>query len=155
MGEPELDVSKPNIQMLFQDLAQTRRDLQNEYRESARKISDERERSRSAIEHVQKEFSDKVRVVEKENEALARALGRFQSEVDRLREENAILKAGCKGSAVVGTNDYKQVPDLIGPSDSVGTCAVYGHTPAPPVLPKVVVVPPSEPMLGKSVPISQ
>lgn len=82
----------PDIQLIFQDLAQSRRDLFEERKNSANRIAEERDRSRWEGERLRAEFSAQIKSVEHENEALMRAVGRLQGENDRLREENAMLR---------------------------------------------------------------
>lgn len=82
----------PDIQLIFQDLAQSRRDLFEERKNSANRIAEERDRSRWEGERLRAEFGAQIKSVENENEALMRAVGRLQGENDRLREENAMLR---------------------------------------------------------------
>lgn len=90
MEVPSLRV--PDVQLLVQDLAQSRRDIFEERRNSANRIAEERERSRWEAERLRSEFGAHIKGLERENEALVRAVGRVQAEVDQLREENAILR---------------------------------------------------------------
>lgn len=90
MEVPSLRV--PDVQLMVQDLAQSRRDLFEERRNSANRIAEERERSRWEAERLRAEFGAQIKGLENENEALVRAVGRIQGENDRLREENAILR---------------------------------------------------------------
>lgn len=87
---PNLKV--PDIQVLLQDLAQSRRDLFEERRNSGNKIAEERERSRWEQDRLRSDFHSRIKNLETENEAIVRAMGRLQGENDRLREENAVLK---------------------------------------------------------------
>lgn len=92
---PEIQVPSfraPDVQMLVQDLAESRRALIEERRNSQNRIAEERERSRFEIEKIRSESSSLVKALEKENDALLRGLGRLQAESDKLREENAILR---------------------------------------------------------------
>ena len=92
---PEIQVPSfraPDVQMLVQDLAESRRALIEERRNSQNRIAEERERSRFEIEKIRSESSNQVKALEKENDALLRGLGRLQAESDKLREENAILR---------------------------------------------------------------
>lgn len=82
----------PDIQLIFQDLAQSRRDLFEERKNSANRIAEERDRSRWEGERLRAEFGVQLKSIEHENEALMRAVGRLQGENDRLREENAMLR---------------------------------------------------------------
>lgn len=82
----------PDVQLLVQDLAQSRRDLFEERKNSANRLAEERERSRWEIERVRTELSAEIKSLGSENEALVRAIGRLQRDADRLREENAVLR---------------------------------------------------------------
>lgn len=82
----------PDIQLLVQDLAQSRRDLFEERRNSANRIAEERERSRWESERLRSEFGAQIKGLEREVEALVRAVGRTQAENDQLREQNAIMR---------------------------------------------------------------
>lgn len=90
MEVPSLRV--PDVQLLVQDLAQSRRDIFEERRNSSNRIAEERERSRWEAERLRSEFGSQIKGLEHENEALVRAVGRIQGENDRLREENAVLR---------------------------------------------------------------
>lgn len=89
----------PDVQVLVQDLAQSRRDLFDERKNSANRLAEERERSRWEIERVRTELSNEIKSLGAENQALVRAIGRLQADADRLREENAILRHGKTGAA--------------------------------------------------------
>lgn len=141
------DISKTDLQMLFQDLAQARRDLQTEYRESSRKIQEERERSRWDLDRLRKESDEKVRGLERENEALVRALGRVQGENEKLREENAVLRVPRKVEETVTV--LREPEARAKPKPEV---AASGTDVDPR---RVTIVPPMEPPLGRSVPINQ
>jgi hypothetical protein len=78
--------------MLVQDLATSRRDLFEERKNSQIRIAEERERSRFEIEKIRAESGSQIKSLERENDALLRGLGRLQSENDKLREENAVLR---------------------------------------------------------------
>lgn len=82
----------PDVQLLVQDLAQSRRDLFEERRNSSNRLAEERERSRWEMERVRTEFGAQIKGLEREVEALVRAVGRTQAENDHLREQNAILR---------------------------------------------------------------
>lgn len=82
----------PDVQLLVQDIATSRRDLFEERRNSQNRIAEERERSRFEIEKIRADAGAQVKSLERENDALLRSLGRYQSEIDRLREENAFLR---------------------------------------------------------------
>lgn len=82
----------PDVQMLIQDLAESRRAVIEERRNSQNRIAEERERSRFEIEKIRAETSAQMKALEWENEALLRGLGRAQAQVDELREENALLR---------------------------------------------------------------
>jgi septal ring factor EnvC (AmiA/AmiB activator) len=87
----------PDVQVLVQDLAQSRRDLFEERKNSANRQAEERERSRWEIERVRTELGNEVKSLGAENQALVRAIGRLQAEADRLREENALLRHSKNG----------------------------------------------------------
>lgn len=94
---PQMEIPNfraPDVQLLVQDLAQSRRDLFEERKNSANRLAEERERSRWEMERVRTELGGQVKSVTAENEALVRAIGRLQRDADRLREENAILRHG-------------------------------------------------------------
>jgi hypothetical protein len=82
----------PDVQMLVQDLAASRRDLFEERKNSQLRIAEERERSRFEIEKIRSESNAQIKSLERENDALLRGLGRLQAENDGLREENAALR---------------------------------------------------------------
>lgn len=86
------NLKAPDVQILIQDLAQSRRDLFEERRNSANKLAEERERSRWEQERLRSDFNSRIKNLEIENEAIVRAIGRLQAENDRLREDNAVLK---------------------------------------------------------------
>lgn len=94
---PQMEIPSfraPDVQLLVQDLAQSRRDLFEERRNSANRQAEERERSRWEVERIRTELGAQIKAFASENEALIRAIGRLQGENDRLREENAILRHG-------------------------------------------------------------
>ena len=161
--EPQV-VGKIDVQVLLQNLAESQRGILEERRNSARAIAEERERTRTQLERQKRDHDDKVRTVEKENEALARALGRAQSEVDTLRLENAVLKNGNHKAPIAEKEapaqpapqpvGQPQAPFMGGPAPVPGTMYSQSGRPLQPVAPpKVTVVPPAEPSLGKSVPM--
>lgn len=82
----------PDVQLLVQDLAQSRRDLFEERKNSGNRLAEERERSRWEIERVRAEMGSQIKGFSFENEALIRAIGRLQKEIDHLREDNAVLR---------------------------------------------------------------
>lgn len=82
----------PDVQLLVQDLAQSRRDLFEERKNSGNRLAEERERSRWEIERVRTEMGAQIKGFNFENEALIRAIGRLQKEIDHLREDNAVLR---------------------------------------------------------------
>jgi hypothetical protein len=82
----------PDVQMLVQDLATSRRDLFEERKNSQLRIAEERERSRFEIDKIRGEANAQIKALERENDALLRGLGRLQAENDSLREENAALR---------------------------------------------------------------
>lgn len=94
---PQMEIPNfraPDVQVLVQDLAQSRRDLFEERKNSANRQAEERERSRWESERVRTELGSEVKALSAENQALVRAIGRLQRDADRLREENAILRYG-------------------------------------------------------------
>jgi uncharacterized membrane protein YccC len=151
MPEPEVgSVGKPDLQILLQDLAEARRDIHEERRNSARVIAGERERARWEIERLKKESDEKVKTFEKENEALARALGRIQAEIDGLRLENAVLKSNGKAAPVAPvTAAEKPAESTPGSAPGMPAAQVGGPVGTPLGAPKVTIIPPSGPALGK------
>lgn len=145
------DIRKPDLQILLQDLAQSHRDVQEERRNKARDVASERERARWEIEKVRSEAGEKFRELERENEALIRAIGRLQGENDRLREEVAILR--------VTKNVQEDSKETAKPSDVQGASfpsehARSGWIGSQRTLPtKTPLVGPAEPPLGKTIPI--
>lgn len=101
MEVPSLRV--PDVQLLVQDLAQSRRDIFEERRNSANRIAEERERSRWEGERLRTEFGAQIKELQSTNDVLVRAIGRVQAENDHLREENAVLR-------VSKTNEEKAPP---------------------------------------------
>lgn len=94
---PQMEIPNfraPDVQLLVQDLAQSRRDLFEERKNSANRQAEERERSRWEMERVRAELGAENKALGSENGALVRAIGRLQREADQLREENAILRHG-------------------------------------------------------------
>lgn len=94
---PQMEIPNfraPDVQLLVQDLAQSRRDLFEERKNSANRQAEERERSRWEMERVRAELGAENKALGSENGALVRAIGRLQREADSLREENAILRHG-------------------------------------------------------------
>lgn len=92
---PQMEVPSirvPDVQFMVQDLAQSRRDLFEERRNSSNRLAEERERSRWEAERLRSEMNAQIKGLERENEALIRAVGRIQGENDHLREENAVLR---------------------------------------------------------------
>lgn len=145
------DMKKPDLQILFQDLAQSRRDVFEERRNTDRMVTAERERALWEIAKCRVESNEKIRGLERENEAIVRALGRLQGEVDRMREETSVLRA---------PHHEPQALDLTIGKESAAA-PLYG-SPVQPVkrsplggvggLTKVIMGA-SEPPLGKTVPI--
>jgi hypothetical protein len=84
----------PDVQFLVQDLAQSRRDLFEERKNSSNRLAEERERSRWEVERIRTELGFQIKAMTSENEAIVRAIGRLQGENDRLREENAVFRHG-------------------------------------------------------------
>ncbi len=99
-AHPVPNIRVPDIQVLVQDLAQSRRDLFEERRNSQNRIAEERERSRWEAERLRKEFGTQIEGLKSENTALVRTVGRLQAENDHLREENAILRHAKTNGAV-------------------------------------------------------
>lgn len=110
MEVPSLRV--PDVQLLVQDLAQSRRDLFEERRNSGNRIAEERERSRWEGERLRAEFGTQLKSLESENEALVRAIGRMQGENDRLREENAILRLTKTNGQIEAMHPTPPLPPL-------------------------------------------
>lgn len=117
---PQMEIPSlraPDIQLLVQDLAQSRRDLFEERKNSANRIAEERERSRWEMERLRVEFGGQIKSQEKENEALIRAVGRIQGENDHLREENAILRLAKANGHVVTEAPVPAPPPVDKPQD--------------------------------------
>lgn len=112
----------PDVQLLVQDLAQSRRDLFEERKNSTNKIVEERDRSRYEIERIRGELSGEIKTLNSENAALCRALGRLQMEGDRLREENAILRHGK-------TNGQAEEKPVEKPVEKVDVMASFNRPP--------------------------
>jgi hypothetical protein len=168
MGDPFVpEVPKADLQVLLQDYAQSRRELFDERKNSARTIAEAREHTRWEIDRVRVEAAQKVKILESENEALARALGRLQVENDRLREENVILR---HTKIVHETVPSPAVEPAVKAAEPQGMqtqpiqsqggpfTATSQQKPTVMMLPanKVSMVPSQEPsVLGKSVPVVQ
>lgn len=134
------DIRKPDYQLLMQDLAQSRREVFEERREKDRRVNEERDRARLDQEQIRKEFNEKLRDADRENNALITALGRLRGENDGLREQIAVLKVGMSRSQE--------------PVAAPETARAQGPTAIPHTSPfKKTVVPASEPALGKPVAI--
>lgn len=146
----------PDIQLIFQDLAQSRRDLFEERKNSANRIAEERDRSRWEGDRLRAEFSAQIKSIEHENEALMRAVGRLQGENDRLREENAMLRL-TKTNGHVEERPAAPVADK--PQTSVqpvrGTkgLEVQLVMPSSPMGAKPAAMPPSQGMPTGTVPV--
>jgi septal ring factor EnvC (AmiA/AmiB activator) len=121
----------PDVQLLVQDLAQSRRDLFKERENSANKIAEERERSRWEIERVRTELSSEIKSLNSENEALVRAIGRLQREADRLREENAVLRHGK-------TNGQAEEKPVEKTAEKVDVIASFNRPPGGSAVPLVI-----------------
>jgi septal ring factor EnvC (AmiA/AmiB activator) len=151
------EVPKADLQILLQDFAQARRDLFEERKNSERAIAGERERAKWEIERMRSETAQKVKVLEGESEALARALGRLQIEVDRLREENAVLRVKQAEAAVAAppkAEDQKDPREPKAPdSRAVEAMVPVGMAPAFLPMHRTALVPPPDAKLGKSVPV--
>lgn len=107
----------PDLQMLLQDYAQSRRELSEEKRSGEKKLLEERERSRWETERIRSEYEVKLKTVEHENWALVRAIGRLNEENDRLREEVAVLRVSnvtVSTPASTGTPPAQEMPSTIG-----------------------------------------
>jgi len=168
--EPQV-VGRVDVQVLLQNLAEAQRGILEERRNSIRALAEERERTRTQLERQKRDHDERVRTVEKENEALARAYGRAQNEIDTLRLENAVLKNGNGHKSV--TNLLPQVPEAEAHSaagvpvkQAAWKPSKTEALPPPPAsgpvsqagfplkqLPEVTVVPPPGPSLGKSLPM--
>lgn len=135
-------VGKIDVQILVQNLAQAQRDLLEERREKTKAVNSERERARWEIERSKKESDEKLRSIEKENEALVRALGRAHQELDVLRLENATMKATPKPEIVQDTKVEKP------PTPEVQMSQANWRGAGGPMLPKVSIAPPGTPSLG-------
>lgn len=123
----------PDVQMLVQDLAASRRDLFEERRNSQNRIAEERERSRFEIEKIRSDAGAQVKALERENEALLRGLGRLQEENDKLREENAVLRhAKTNGQA-----EEKASPAAV-PATLQDLAAQFNRAPGKTMVPLVV-----------------
>ena len=135
----------PDVQLLVQDLAKSRRDLFEERKNSANKIAEERERSRWEIERVRTELGGDIKSLNSENEALVRAIGRLQRETDRLREENAVLRHGK-------TNGHVEEKPAEKPVEKVDVMTSFNR---PPGGTKVPLVAQASPMPVKVMPPPQ
>lgn len=137
------DIRKPDVQLLMQDLAQSRREVFETRREIDRRVSEERDRSRWEQEKIRKELSDKLRDSERENNALITALGRLRGENDALREENAVLKIARFNGHV----EAKPEPETkLQPVSAIPATSPFKKLDVP-------MVPTVEPALGKPVAI--
>ena len=136
----------PDVQLLVQDLAQSRRDLFEERRTSANKIAEERERSRWEIERVRTELGGEIKSLNSENEALVRAIGRIQREADRLREENAVLRHGK-------TNGHVEEKPAEKPAEKVDVVASFNRPPGATNVPLVIQAIPRKAQVMPSAPV--
>lgn len=144
-GTPEVlpDIRKPDIQLLMQDLAQSRREVFESRRDGDRRVNEERDRSRWEMRRSEAEWSDRIRKAERENDALISALGRLRQENDILREENAVLK-------LVASNGHGDTKSASEPEvTKVQTAPQIPQTSPFKKIGGVPVVPPSEPAIGK------
>lgn len=145
--DEKIEVGKIDAQLLLQNLAEAQRGLQDERRNSQRAIAGERERARWEIERLRKESDEKVLSFQKENEALARALGRHQQELDILRLENAVLKS--ERSTVKIERDTP--PLQAGHAGQPAPISPGNWVPGNQIAQKTVVIPTGTPALGKPV----
>jgi septal ring factor EnvC (AmiA/AmiB activator) len=132
----------PDVQVLVQDLAQSRRDLFEERKNSANRLAEERDRSRWEIERVRTELGSEVKSLGAENQALVRAIGRLQRDADRLREENAILRHG-KPSGHVEEKPAEK------PAEKVDVMSSFNRPPGG-LKTSVPLVMPGAPMSGRT-----
>lgn len=141
------DIRKPDIQLLMQDLAQSRREVFETRREIDRRVTEERDRSRWEQEKIRKELSDKLRDAERENNALITALGRLRGENDALREENAVLKISRFNGHVEARPESKpETETKVPPVSTIPSTSLFKKLDVP-------MVPTAEPALGKPVAI--
>jgi septal ring factor EnvC (AmiA/AmiB activator) len=156
MATPEEipDIKKPDLQILLQDLAQARRDVYEERRNTDRVVAAERERARWEIEKQRSEGGEKIKSLERENDALSRAIGRIHGENDRLREENALLRHAAAAVAQASQARASEKQDLKGPSGEAEAtkAATMLLGPGQPVV-KPALITPGEPPLGKTIPL--
>lgn len=132
----------PDYQLMAQDYAQSRRELFEEKRNSEKKILAEIERSRWEAERIRSDYDAKIKTIEHENLALVRAIGRINSENDRLREENAVLRFS-KARTEAPTSEKVQ------PSDKPADIS-HSFRPAPPLH---VSIMPVASVMGKQIPM--
>lgn len=135
------EIKKPDLQVLLQDLAQARRDVYEERKNTDRVVGAERERARWEIEKVRSEAAQKIRDLERENDGLARSIGRLQIENDRLREENAIMRHSKPVAALPEKTVEREATQMQPP---------VPYNPSRPVS-YTTLVPPAGPSLGKTI----
>lgn len=145
MGENEgyPEIRKPDLQVLLQDLAQARRDVYEERKNTDRVVGAERERARWEIEKVRSEAAQKIRDLERENDGLARSIGRLQIENDRLREENAIMRHSKLAPVAPEKPVEREAQPMQLPVQSYPARPINSTT----------LVPPGGPALGKTIPV--
>lgn len=80
------DLKKFDIQLLMQDFAQARRDIFEERKNSEKRISEERERSKWELDRTVSYYDSKVKDLEQANKALIGLLSRMQHDIDQARE---------------------------------------------------------------------
>ena len=135
------DIRKPDIQLLMQDLAQSRREVFEARREADRRVKDERDRSTWEQDRIRTEYGNKLRDAERENDALITALGRLRGENDSLRGEISVLKfIGTRN--IVETQLRNPEPPKPQPVTAVPSTTIFK---------KPDIVPAPEPALGKPV----
>lgn len=97
MDQPQtpalVDVSKVDVQFVMQNLMQAQKSLAEDRRAYEKRLQEERENAAREIARIRREADLELVELRQESGALARALGRNQAEVDRLREENAVLRS--------------------------------------------------------------
>jgi hypothetical protein len=138
MEVPSLRV--PDVQLLVQDLAQSRRDIFEERRNSSNRIAEERERSRWEGERLRAEFGIQIKDLQSTNEVLVRAIGHVQAENDHLREENAVLR-------VAKSNGHTEA--VAAPPEAQQPKAQLSSVPRAPNKMEVPLFMPSSPMGAK------
>lgn len=80
------DLKKLDLQLLVQDFAQARRDIFEERRNSEKRISEERERSKFELDRTMAYYESKLKDVESANKALIGLVAKMQHDIDQTRE---------------------------------------------------------------------